>query len=234
MVAELQVSPDFPPCGDVPMSPRRRRQILLAETATVLDVGANAGQYAQWLRREVGYAGRIVSFEPVLEVFEELALNSADDDAWGCRRTALGERSGQLEITVTQESEFSSALEPSPHVVDHWPGASARSTQLVPMASLDEIWPELDCAGRVFLKVDVEGYELAVLRGARAVLSEVSLVELEISVAPNFSGGPRLEEVLHALDEAGFDLVAVEQNHGDLEDGRMLMVDGVFRNRSGS
>ncbi|MET9259847.1 FkbM family methyltransferase [Amycolatopsis sp. NPDC004079] len=231
MVAELQQSPDFPPCGDVPMPPRRRRQILLSAISTVLDVGANTGQYARWLRREVGYAGRIVSFEPVREVFEELARNSAGDDAWECRRTALGEGSGQLELTVTRESEFSSALEPSPHVVAHWPGAAARTTELVPVTSLDAVWAGLGCSGSVFLKVDVEGYELAVLRGARSVLPEVSLVELEISIAPNFRGGPRLGEVLHALDGFGFDLVAVEQNHGDLEDGRMLMVDGVFRNR---
>ncbi|WP_026421282.1 FkbM family methyltransferase [Actinokineospora inagensis] len=213
------------------MLPRQRRQILLAEIATVLDVGANAGQYARWLRREVGFAGRIISFEPVREVYDHLALAAADDDAWDCHRTALGERSGQLEITVTQESEFSSALVPAPHVVGHWPGAAARATELVPVTTLAEIWPDLGCVGRVFLKVDVEGYELAVLRGAGAVLSGVSLIELEISVAPNFRGGPGLAEVLHALDEAGFDLVALEQNHGDLEDGQMLMVDGVFRNR---
>ena len=66
----------------------------------VLDVGANEGQFAMALRG-AGYAGEIVSFEPISLVFAKLAENVARDPHWTARRQALGDRVGRAQIEVT-------------------------------------------------------------------------------------------------------------------------------------
>src|SRR5205807_2909453 len=73
----------------------------------VLDVGANAGQYAQMLRRH-GYRGWIVSFEPVRGAFEELEQAAGRDARWRAFRRALGARSERRRIEVAGVSQLSS------------------------------------------------------------------------------------------------------------------------------
>src|SRR5262249_33665755 len=73
----------------------------------VVDVGANIGQYAESLRKD-GYAGWIVSAEPVGAVHEALAERAAGDRRWKTLNVAFGERDGQAEINVSKASVFSS------------------------------------------------------------------------------------------------------------------------------
>jgi hypothetical protein len=79
---------------------------------TVLDVGANEGQYWKFLRREVGFKGNIVSFEPVRALWEQLRIRAARDPRWLVYPLALGEFNEQREINVTALSSLSSFLRP--------------------------------------------------------------------------------------------------------------------------
>jgi hypothetical protein len=73
----------------------------------VLDVGANTGQFGRWLRRR-GYAGQIISFEPVREAFRELEITTRGDDLWTIFNIALGASRGVMTINVSKNSKFSS------------------------------------------------------------------------------------------------------------------------------
>src|ERR1700722_9521358 len=73
----------------------------------VLDVGANTGQFGQLLRRR-GYAGQIISFEPVKEAFRELESAARGDDLWTTANLALGPSSGVMAINISKNSQFSS------------------------------------------------------------------------------------------------------------------------------
>ena len=82
------------------------------EVNVVLDVGANLGQYAQSLRAN-GYTGRIVSFEPVPHIAEELEKSAAEDPDWQVLRYALGERDETAEIHVAVGQGRLSSLLPA-------------------------------------------------------------------------------------------------------------------------
>src|SRR5687768_3286364 len=76
----------------------------------LFDVGANVGQFASEARA-AGYRGRIVSFEPLPEAHAQILANSADDPDWLVHeRCALGERIGETEINVSENSYSSSLL----------------------------------------------------------------------------------------------------------------------------
>src|SRR5207247_2055417 len=70
---------------------RRKRMLDTYGIDTVMDVGANAGQFARKLRSAIGYTGRILSFEPVTSAFDLLRLNAKGDPKWEVFKFALGD-----------------------------------------------------------------------------------------------------------------------------------------------
>lgn len=212
---------------------RRRRILDVHGIDVVLDVGANVGQYGRLLR-DSGYRGRIVSFEPQREQFERLREAAAGDPAWECRHLALGERDGEAVIHVGGHSETSSFLPvlEELHEVDAWRPAGSES---VAMSRLDSVAGEVIRDGeRPYLKLDVQGYELAVLEGARATLGRVRALESELAVVPQYAGQPSYREVIDALDAEGFELAYVDPGYFHWESGHLVYVDGFFvRKREG-
>jgi FkbM family methyltransferase len=207
----------------------RRARLLRSRGITlVLDVGASKGHYALQLRR-IGFEGRIVSFEPLAEPFSALAAAAARDEAWDCRRLALGARDGEAEINVAGNSTSSSLLEMEERHVQSAPQAAYVGTESVAVASLDSIWGDLvgDDA-RVYLKLDVQGFELEVLRGADAHLGSVDCVQAELSFVPLYRDAPTFMEMIEFLGSRGFRLAGLEEGHDDVRTGEMLQADGIF------
>lgn len=210
----------------------RRRARLLAHLGIglVLDVGANAGQYAERTRR-VGYGGRIVSFEPVSAPFASLSAAAAADPFWEARRLAIGEDDGEIEINVAgNEAASSSVLAMGERHLESAPDSAYVGTERVAVARLDTLWDELagDGSPAVWLKLDVQGYELPALRGAGSRLGEVAAVQCELSLVPLYEGGAGWREVVDFLGERGFEPAGVEPGFEDVRTGRVLQVDGVF------
>src|SRR5215211_4255734 len=161
----------------------RRAKLLRGEgIQLVLDVGANAGQYARRLRR-AGYEQRIVSFEPLSQAFAALERAAASDPRWEARRLALGDEDGAAKIHVAANSWSSSLLEMGERHRASAPDSVYIGTETVPTAQLDSIWDEVARDGdRVFLKLDVQGYEMHVLRGAAGHLDRVTGVQAELAL----------------------------------------------------
>jgi FkbM family methyltransferase len=105
----------------------------------VLDVGANKGQFASEIRH-CGYAGKIVSFEPLSQAHGELLQSSAGDPMWDAYpRCALGDHNGEVEINIAGNSESSSIL---PMLESHRNAAPESAYQgkgIVPIKTLDAV-----------------------------------------------------------------------------------------------
>jgi FkbM family methyltransferase len=210
----------------------RRVRLLASERIDlVLDVGANAGQYAQRLRR-AGYTGRIVSFEPLSQAFAELERKAGQDAAWQTRRLALGHEDGSAEIHVSANSWSSSLLDMGERHLRSAPDSAYVGTEPVTTARLDTIWDELARPEeRVFLKLDVQGLEMHVLRGAEASLDKLGGVQAELALAHLYEGDSPWREVVDHLEQRGFELAGLEPGFEDPDSGRMLQADGIFVRR---
>jgi FkbM family methyltransferase len=200
----------------------------------VLDVGANVGEYAQQLRTD-RFKGRIVSFEPQSAPFRELQRRAAADPRWDCRQLALSDTDGEATMNVSSHTPTSSFLPIKDWLVTELPEVGYVATERARLMRLDSLREELiRPSDRTLLKVDVQGYELNVLQGARRTLSDIALLECELSLVALYEGSPLLRDMLAWLETAGFRLVSVEPTGFFPPSGEVLQVDGIFSRRDHS
>jgi FkbM family methyltransferase len=205
----------------------RLRLIRERGITVVLDVGANAGQWATRLRED-GYVDKIISFEPLREAYEHLRAAADGDPVWDTHRTALGDVTGMATINVSSNSYSSSFLPVAQASLDAAPETAYIGREEVAITRLDG----LDLPfGRTMLKADVQGTEPAVIRGAQGLLPSVELVELEMSLVPIYEGQELAPAVCAMMRAAGFAPVALEASWVDPRTGEILCVDAIFASR---
>lgn len=178
-----------------------RRLLTQLQIDCVIDVGANRGQFARELR-SIGFQGQILSFEPIASEFAALKAEFAQDAAWRGFQMALGSAAEQKPITIPHLTVMSSLLEST--AVER----NAR-TEIIDIKRLDELLPaqlsELG-VGRVFLKMDTQGYDLEVFKGTARCLDRILGLQSELSVQPLYKSMPHYLEALQTYEAAGFEL----------------------------
>ncbi len=205
-----------------------KRFLAVAQPDTVLDVGANIGQYAHSLRT-CGFTGRIISFEAIPSVHARLLAAAASDAKWTVAPCcALGRNRGELEINVANNSMSSSLLPMHDIHLRAAPDSRFIATETVRIERLEDVASALLPAGRLLLKVDTQGYEEEVLAGAGTVLERASALQVELSLAPLYKGAPTLRRMLEVCETAGFALHGLVPGFHDAASGRLLQVDGLF------
>ena len=195
----------------------------------VLDVGANVGQYAGYLR-EAGYAGRIVSFEPLADAHAELTRRAAGDAAWTVApRMALGAAEGEVEINVSNDRDMSSLLELRPEILEVSPTSRTVKRETVRLTTLDAVSADYARgADGVLLKIDTQGYERQVLDGAARTLPRLAGIQLELSLVPLYAGETTWLAMIERLSAHGFEPRLLIPGYFDRHLVRLLQVDGVF------
>jgi FkbM family methyltransferase len=196
----------------------------------VFDVGANVGQFGRELRRHIRYRGRIVSFEPTRAAHEALLRNVAHDEAWlVAERAALGAEEGYVEMNVSANSVSSSVLPMLDAHIAAAPGSAYKAVEKVRLTTLDMLAPEHFQADTVaFLKIDTQGYEAEVIKGAPHTLAKCVGLQLELSLAPLYEGQKLMFEMVEEITAQGFDLWAMVPAFADHRTGRLLQIDATF------
>jgi FkbM family methyltransferase len=175
------------------------------EVDCVLDVGAFTGEYGRGLR-DLGYRGRMVGFEPSSENFEQLAREAEGDSAWEARRVAVGSAPGTLELHLLGSRGSHSLLVPNAYAVGEMPRVfTERGSEAVEVTTVDDVFDEATRgATSVFLKVDTQGFDLEVIRGAASSLERLAAVQVELALQQTYEGQAGYLDLLAALDERGF------------------------------
>jgi FkbM family methyltransferase len=195
---------------------------------TVLDVGANIGQFGGRLL-QTGFAGKVISFEPLSHAHAELSKAAAGHANWQVApRAAVGAAAGEAEINVSSNLVSSSLL---PILDDHTHSAPASryvGTEKIPVITLDDC-PLVPTASRVFLKIDTQGFEQEVLKGARRLLGEnVFGVQVELSLAPLYGGQGDYLHILSNLRDQGFHTWALTSEFSDQKTSRLLQANAIL------
>lgn len=174
----------------------------------IIDVGANKGQYVDFLRNEVDYQGLIISFEPDPENCRLLKKSRTADNQWLLMDYALGKEDHKLNLNVMESSVFNSFLTPDNSNTTQFKNQNmVNRTIKVSVKRLDKVLHDLSKSHkfeRAFLKLDTQGFDLEVFSGASGSLDIILGVQTEVSVLPIYKNMPSLEESLAFFKAKGF------------------------------
>jgi FkbM family methyltransferase len=206
---------------------RRMKLISAKQVDTLLDVGANAGQYAR-LMRDYGFQGKIISFEPLSRAFKILSKFAARDPKWFVYNFALGDKNSTSTINVAGNSFSSSLLSMLPSHENAAPESKYVTQEQIEVKALDSIFDDLHVFGKVMMKIDVQGFEKSVIEGAKKTLENVDILQLEMSIIPLYESEIIYLDMIMYLKTLGFELFSLENGYADPYTGKLLQVDGIF------
>lgn len=203
--------------------------LRLFDIQTVLDVGANRGQFAQELYRS-GYSGKIISFEALPAAHAQLSATASQSrQDWSVAPcAAIGDQSGTALFHVTQSDTASSLLEPTAKLVAAH--SAARAVEVIPVETrrLDDAVRELEIAtDNCFLKMDVQGAEALVLAGAPCVLAAARGLMMELSWNGLYENQPSSLAILNTATTAGYEVWDVWPGYRDPKTFRLNQTDVV-------
>lgn len=177
---------------------------VLKPGQTAIDVGANIGVYTDFLSKKVGATGAVLAFEPAPENYGH--LRSALENRVGVtlHQAAVADESGQITLYLSDHMN-----------VDHqsFDGGDGRQSVTVPKVSLDEaIAPNMSVD---FIKIDVQGFEHAVLKGAKRVMAENPSLVILLEFWPYGMrrAGTDAETVVAYIRDCGYQITGVPGAH---------------------
>lgn len=216
-----------------PLAQLLKKLFSLYKIDCVLDVGANIGQYRDFLRNMVGYNGLILSFEPVRHIAQSLKERSSEDPLWEVFDVALGKSNALTRINVTKAPSRNSLLDPRTDVVkDFWSSDAVSRTEEVSIQTIDDFLKQrdIDCSKyNVYLKMDTQGFDLEVAKGALTSLKYIKALQTEASIRPIYHGMPNYQETISFMNDLGFDIAGMFWVSGD-DTLRMVEFDCVMVN----
>ncbi len=196
----------------------------------VFDIGANKGQYAKGIM-DAGYGNNIVSFEPLSSVHNIIKEESKKFSNWKvASRCAIGAKKEEIEINISANSVSSTLLNMLDSHIEGAPESKIIGKEKVQVYPLDEIAKEyLKNSKNIFLKIDVQGFEQEVLKGAKEMLQKSKGIEMEISLIPLYENQNwLLPQILDFMSSNGFQLMSLAPAFTDNKTGKVLQCNGIF------
>jgi len=199
-----------------------------------IDVGANDGWFARVIMR-FAPAAQITSYEPLLSQHPRLENLQHKHPTFHFRKKAVGDQCGSLTITEYGTSGLSSLKEISPtyeYPSDHY-SQSVVNKYSVQIARLDDELSEVlagQTNGELILKIDTQGFELEVLRGAEHCLRQgvFKYIIVELMTVEKYAGGHLYDEIFGFLHRHGYRLWDVNTTYYEAGSGRLTEFDAIF------
>lgn len=186
------------------------REVLLSlKTNVVLDVGANEGWFA-WQLRQIGFEGEIHCFEPLKAECEKIRAKANGDKKWHVHPYALGEKEEVREFNQITSADDTTTLSSFLTLKDDYQFPT--TSEALQIRCLDEVLPGIIGhipSPRIFLKMDTQGFDLEVWKGARNSRSQIVGLQSEIAVQPLYANMTPYTSSLETFHNDGYRLVSL-------------------------
>lgn len=206
----------------------------LLDVDCVFDIGANAGQYATMLRKQVGYKGLIVSCEPVPYLAELLKRLAAGDDRWHIEDVAISSTDGTAVFNIMKQDQFSSLGTPLHPETFGLEGSNSVVEKItVRTETLCSLYARLQKRfgfGNPFLKLDTQGLDVAIVTAAGDCIHSFVGLQSELAIKRLYSESTDFRDAIQLYLSQGFELTSlVPNNEGHFP--RLLEVDCIMTRR---
>ncbi|MBX4192197.1 FkbM family methyltransferase [Candidatus Parcubacteria bacterium] len=193
---------------------------------TLLDIGANTGAFASEFRTKFPNVF-IHSFEPLPDCFKTLEESMQGDANFKAWNVALGDERGEVSMHESSFHPSSSLLQMSALHKKLYPKSAGSKEVKVKVERLDDVFAGTELKTPLMLKIDVQGFEDHVLRGAPKILSHASIVLVETSFVPLYEGQPLFADVHELMRVNGFSYHGRAEAHFN-ERGEIMYEDSIF------
>ena len=198
----------------------------------VLDVGSNKGEFAS-IYLELYPKAAVKCFEPIPALAQDLRHKFELDPQVEIYECALSDVSGNAELHITRNIASSSLLKPNASNILSENGADVIETIKVKKQTLDDILQVSEIQHRKILcKVDVQGAELSMLKGASKTLAYIDTIILECGFSPLYFQEAGFNKIYQFLQSHDFDIIGVLKQSGKLENGFSRNLDIVFQKKN--
>ena len=197
---------------------------------TIIDIGANKGQFVLVARKCFPEA-MIYSFEPLAEPARSFRKVFADDTLTTLHEMAIGPTEGEQIIHISKSNDSSSLLPISDLQSRIFPGTEEVATRSITITPLENVISEEKIESPALLKIDVQGYELEVLKGCKSLLNQFDYVYVECSFVELYEGQALADEVIQYLINYSFKLMGIYNTFYDKK-GLAIQGDFLFINDS--
>jgi FkbM family methyltransferase len=208
-------------------SPHRDLWLQRLGISTVLDIGANTGQFAAHIRDTLP-AAFIYSFDPVEENFRRLQRREAGDRRFKAYGFALGDINQKLPFNQNRFTASSSFLDLSELHQSNYPFARDVERVEVEIRRLDDVAEDLNMKPEILVKLDVQGFEDRVIRGGESVLGLARVVITEVCFQPLYEGQPLFGAIHEQLTRLGFSLRGLSEQIHSTTDDQVLSADAIY------
>ena len=155
-----------------------------------------------------------------------------NDAEWTCYNMALGDTVKEVEMSISGRVTSSSLLPMTDVHINAVPPSTTVSKEIIRVSTLDSIFDNIiQTNERIYLKIDVQGFEIFVLKGASTILGQVQALELELSLAPLYEGGILFVDMIEYMESMGFMAVSFSPVLIDPHTDQLLQMDGIFKRK---
>lgn len=210
----------------------QQKSLLKGLAAPVIfDVGASVGSVTG-LYRHLWPNATIHAFEPFPESFRTLKATFASDRLIHAHELGFAERAGSLSLNVNNVPDTSSLLPSDAAGSSFWGKTILDTVQQVDVeiATVDAFCQNNNIGQIDILKIDTQGAEARVLRGADMMLREkrISCVYAEVILVPTYQGQGKFHEILKLLDDHCYSLFSIYNLAYRPWSDRLLQLDAIF------
>lgn len=202
-------------------------EVLPRNIGTVLDIGANTGEFSKEVFAHLPHAS-VFAFEPLADCFAKMQSALRGNPRFVGFNVALGEASGETQIRRSSFHPSSSLLPMAALHKDLFPKTARETLETIRIARLDDYLPQMQLEGNVMIKMDVQGFEDKVIAGGTEVFKKTSLVLVETSFKELYEGQPLFGDIHDRLRNLGFSYRGAAAEHRNKKDKTLLYQDSLF------
>jgi FkbM family methyltransferase len=194
---------------------------------TVLDIGANEGQYAKQIRSILPEA-MIYSFEPIPAVYQKLIANGELKYKFKAFNVGLGTKKEFIQMNLNEFSPSSSLLDMTDLHRNNVPLAQKTDKITIEIHPLDMYMNQIDINDSLLIKIDVQGFEDKVIDGGVEIIKKAKAITVEVSFQELYQSQPLFKDVYDRLIRLGFEYMGNLDNYFDQKTGAPLYSDALF------
>lgn len=210
---------------------RKHQWLTKKNIKSVIDIGANVGQFALNIRALLPDAA-IYSFEAIPSVYEDLLQNFSSDEKFKAYNVGLGNEQGKTTFYVNNFSDSSSFLKMTDTHKDNFPITShGEKTIEIIIDKLDNILSVKDLEQPYLVKLDVQGFEKEVILGGSNIIKNADYVISEVSFVELYEKQILFDTIYKMMKEFGFEYVGNFDQLASYVNGEIMQADAIFRRK---